>query len=86
MDGDELLFELRGPDGHVWRLYVDGRAEGFPLGTLVRNFALPLAWAHAAGSQSRVNSLYQALQEAEIELPSGPSAPGTGPGTPIPRG
>ena len=44
MEGDELLFELRGPDGHVWRLYLDGRTEGFPAGTVVSNFALP---AHA---------------------------------------
>lgn len=42
MESNELLFELRGLDGHVWRLYLDGRAEGFPAGTLVSNFAL--AW------------------------------------------
>ena len=68
MEGDELLFELRGPDGHVWRLYLDGRAEGFPPGTLVCNFAFPLACAHAALPQSRINSLYQALQEAEVKI------------------
>jgi hypothetical protein len=39
MKPDELLFELRGPDGHVWRLYLDGRSEGFPAGTVVSNFA-----------------------------------------------
>jgi len=44
MQGDELLFELRGPDGNVWRLYLDGRTEGFPAGTIVSNFALA---AHA---------------------------------------
>lgn len=42
MQGDELLFELRGTDGHAWRLYMDGRIEGFPIGTLVANHALPL--------------------------------------------
>lgn len=42
MDGDELLFEMRGPDGHAWRVYLDGRVEGFPLGTTVVNRALPL--------------------------------------------
>ena len=39
MKPDELLFELRAPDGHVWRLYLDGRSEGFPAGTVVSNFA-----------------------------------------------
>ncbi len=43
MEADELLFELRGPSGEVWRLYLDGRAEGFPEGTVVANHALPLA-------------------------------------------
>ncbi len=42
MEGDELLFELRGPDGHVWRLYLDGRVEGFAEGTTVVNHSLPL--------------------------------------------
>jgi hypothetical protein len=42
MPGKELLFELRGPDGQMWRLYLDGRIEGFPLGTTVVNHALPL--------------------------------------------
>ena len=39
MKPDELLFELRASDGHVWRLYLDGRSEGFPAGTVVSNFA-----------------------------------------------
>ena len=42
MQGNEFLFELRGADGHTWRIYLDGRAEGFPPGTLVVNHALPL--------------------------------------------
>ena len=42
MNGDELLFELRGPDGQEWRLYLDGRVEGFPPGTALVNRALPL--------------------------------------------
>lgn len=32
MKGDELLFELRAPGGEVYRLYLDGRAEGFLAG------------------------------------------------------
>lgn len=44
MQGDELLFELLGPDGQVWRLYMNGRAEGFPPGTVVTNHALPLTY------------------------------------------
>ncbi len=42
MQGDELLFELQGPDGHSWRLHLDGRVEGFPDGVAVVNHALPL--------------------------------------------
>jgi hypothetical protein len=38
----ELLFELHGPDGHVWALYANGRTAGFPDGTLVVNHAIPL--------------------------------------------
>lgn len=41
MNGDELMFELRGPGGEVWRLYLDGRFEGFPQGTIILNHALP---------------------------------------------
>lgn len=41
MDG-ELLFELRGAHGQVWRLYENGRADGFPEGTLIVNRAKPL--------------------------------------------
>lgn len=52
MQGDELLFELHGPDGHVWRLYLDGRAEGFPEGTLTNNHAA--RWWHSqVGTQKR---------------------------------
>lgn len=39
MKPDELLFELHAPDGHTWRLYLDGSTEGFPAGTVVSNFA-----------------------------------------------
>ena len=41
MDG-ELLFELHGPLGQVWKLYENGRAEGFPEGTVIVNRAKPL--------------------------------------------
>lgn len=42
MVSTEALFELHGKDGHVWRLFEDGRAEGFPQGTVVLNGAAPL--------------------------------------------
>ncbi|GEM_PF-4076642 len=38
---DELMFELRGPGGELWRLFSDGRTEGFPAGTLLVNYCLP---------------------------------------------
>lgn len=41
-EGGELLFELHGPEGKAWRLYLNGRIEGFPDGTLILNYALPL--------------------------------------------
>jgi hypothetical protein len=40
---DDLMFELHSPGGETWRLYLSGRAEGFPPGTVVVNHALPLA-------------------------------------------
>ena len=49
VNGDELLFELRGPDGQVWRLYLDGRADGFPAGTIIENRAHPL-WSAFVGA------------------------------------
>lgn len=41
---DVLLFELRHPAGHVWRLYANGRCEGFPDGVVVVNHALPMIY------------------------------------------
>lgn len=39
---DELLFELIGPNGEVWKIYLNGTFEGFPPGTSGANYALPL--------------------------------------------
>ena len=39
------LFELRGQNGHVWKLYENGRIEGFPDGTVIINRAVPLIGA-----------------------------------------
>ena len=49
MESDELLYEMRGPDGHVWRVNLDGRIEGFPDGTVILNRAIPLVDALMAG-------------------------------------
>ena len=38
----ELLFEFRGPGGEVWKVWADGRFEGFPGGTVIVNKAAPL--------------------------------------------
>lgn len=40
--GDELIFEVLGADGHAWRIYLDGRVEGFPTGAVVVNHAVAL--------------------------------------------
>lgn len=37
-----MLFELRSPGGHIWRLYENGKIEGFPECTLVINYAVPI--------------------------------------------
>jgi hypothetical protein len=37
-----LLFELRTKEGHTFKLFLDGRTEGFPDGTILTNHALPL--------------------------------------------
>ena len=34
-----LLFELTTPDGHKYKLYLDGHSEGFPEGTIIYNNA-----------------------------------------------
>lgn len=36
------LFELRGQDGHTWKIYEDGTTEGFPADVLIINRASPL--------------------------------------------
>lgn len=30
-------FEVKSPDGHVWKIYADGRIEGFPEGSVIFN-------------------------------------------------
>lgn len=37
-----LLFELIGQNGHIWKLYENGKIEGFPEGTVIINRAMPL--------------------------------------------
>lgn len=34
---DKADFEVRGPDGRVWKIYADGRTEGFPDGSVIFN-------------------------------------------------
>ena len=46
-----LLFELRGPDGEIWKLWADGRAEGFPTGTTLMNKAAPILYGLLAKQQ-----------------------------------
>lgn len=43
MDGERPIFELIGADtGHVWRIYADGRVEGFPENVVVMNWLAPV--------------------------------------------
>lgn len=45
----DAVFEVRhGADGHVWRVYADGRIEGFPEGCVVVN-RVPLYAMEVAG-------------------------------------
>lgn len=39
---DQPLIELRTPDGKTVRVWVDGRVEGMPEGTVIVNHALPV--------------------------------------------
>ena len=39
---DKPLFEIRGRDGHIWRLFENGRVQGFPDGVIVLNGAVTL--------------------------------------------
>lgn len=73
-----VLFELRSPDGNVWKVYLDGQTEGFPEGTVVINHAKPYVDAIFSANQLQqltqkdsVALTYQALQEAQIKLQSG---------------
>lgn len=72
--GDELLFELRGLDGHVWRLYLDGRAEGFPIGTVIVNRAKPLfeSLAIASGAANTHSSSEASLSRQSCPLSMSP--------------
>ncbi len=52
MNGDGPLFELPGPDLHVRRLYLNGRAVGIPPGTAVSNSALT-SYARVVGEMKK---------------------------------
>ena len=66
----EPLFELRGPDGHIWRLFENGRADGFPEGTVIRNNAIRvLALLRSAAREVNVESAHVATHEAETVIP-----------------
>jgi len=41
-DLDQLLFRLIDKKGHVYRLYLSGKIEGFPPRTFIANFAAGL--------------------------------------------
>lgn len=51
---DDLLFEIRHPDGSRWRLYGDGAAIGFPEGAKIVYQASPFIFM-----------LYAAMKEAD---------------------
>lgn len=69
VNGDELLFELRGPDGQVWRLYLDGRADGFPAGTIIENRAFPL-WCFLVGGSCTATCIISSNSEEQNPVPS----------------
>lgn len=73
--GSNLLFELRGPDGHVWRLYENGVAEGFPEGTVLMNLANAKMNAIRAGSDSKTGEARGFPQPTESQPDSSPWNP-----------
>jgi len=38
---ENLAFEVIAADGHVFRVYLDGRTQGFPEGSVVANHVAP---------------------------------------------
>jgi hypothetical protein len=42
---DHLLFKLKTPEGHWYELYLSGNHKGFPAGTIVLNYAIPIFYA-----------------------------------------
>ena len=61
------LFELHGPSGHIWKLFEDGRKEGFPPGTVILNYARPLL----ASLRGRIMNLESAApsKKADVAVP-----------------
>lgn len=70
VNGDELLFELRSPSGEVWRLYLDGRADGFPAGTLIENYAFPRWMALKGEGFEKITCIISSNIEAQNPVPS----------------
>lgn len=42
ISSDKPLFELRGPNGAAWKLYLNGHCDGFPEGVVILNSAAPV--------------------------------------------
>lgn len=54
---------LYGPGGEVWRLWADGRVEGFPDGTIVCNAVAPLFDALLSAQKQRPGAAVAAQNE-----------------------
>ena len=52
----EPMFELRSPTGEVWKLFANGKVEGFPEGTRLTNRAAPLIHLFLGASFGKQNA------------------------------
>lgn len=52
LDMSTLLFELTTPNGETYKIYLNGKTEGFPDGTLIVNHAFPLFCAGVKNIQT----------------------------------
>lgn len=74
---ESVLFEARAPDGNMYRVFEDGSAEGFPEGTAVSNYWIPmLHYAAGLTKKARDDGLISEEQASHLFLGRFPACGG----------
>ncbi len=66
MDTDKLLFEVTTKQGHKYKVYLNGKIEGFPEGSFLINHAFPLLNKTLATFSKKSGVLPYVLQSLEV--------------------